>query len=492
MTPLTALMENPLFKPLWDAFPYLPACFSRWEGMTLGDIAASTYGTADRPGRMAASAEAIDCMAALTARSLGPEAEAALRTSFSRSNAVLSANLHGIDCLPEMVQAVHFFGLDRLASGERGTVIPVLSCGGISLQSSAYPRGMLAFPEGQPIRFPLFRSAWQDTVELNAPALTERDVRAIRPLWHVSHPYIRQGLDTVVRHMLTPETLALERFGEQATGVNARLCAERFSDSRPVVVYLELEEVARALLFRDLERPDSLLHRALFVPHLRESLVRRLAGVRGCWSPKAAAGQALPRTESNGTVFFWGTDERGRRHPLRLTSSQGELRLEGTGVRLPFTPEAVVEALRDRLVYPGLFVSYMTLVFEHGLRCYGGRFLVNDLPTMIRHVCETFAERKEPLPPLPAETALAAFAVTVRARTSRGLFPAGMLEMAAAGGLDRTQLQFLANLPLEDVLPFSLAEWCLQYVPAQHRPPEWETALRDAAEHWKGITLELA
>ena len=64
--------------------------------------------------------------------------------------------------------------------------------------------------------------------------------------------------------------------------------------------------------------------------------------------------------------------------------------------------------------------------------------------------------------------------------------------MAAAGGLDRAQLQFLANLPLENVLPFSLAEWCLQYVPAQHRPPEWETALRDAAEHWKGITLELA
>ncbi len=270
MTPLTALMENPLFKPLWDAFPYLPACFSRWEGMTLGDIAASTYGTADRPGRMAASAEALDCMAALPARSLGPEAEAWRRTSFTRSIAGLSANLHGIDCLPEMVQAVHFFGLDRLASGERGTVIPVLSCGGISLQSSAYPRGMLAFPEGQPIRFPLFRSAWQDTVELNAPALTERDVRAIRPLWHVSHPYIRQGLDTVVRHMLAPETLALERFGEQATGVNARLCAERFSDSQPVVVYLELEEVARALLFRDLERPDSLLHRALFVPHLRE------------------------------------------------------------------------------------------------------------------------------------------------------------------------------------------------------------------------------
>lgn len=492
MTPVAALGETPLFKPLWDAFPYLPACFSRWKGMTLGEIAASTYGTADRPGRMDASAEAIDCMAALATRSLGPEAGAALRTYFSRSNAVLSANLHGIDCLPEMVQAVHFFGLDRLASGERGTVIPVLSCGGVSLQSSAYPRGMLAFPEGQPVRFPLFRSAWQNTVELNAPALTERDVHAVRPLWHVSHPYIRQGLDAVARHVLDPEALALERFGEQASRVNARLCAERFPDSRPLVVYLELEEVARELLFRDLARPDSLLHRALFAPRLRERLVRRLAGVRGCWSSTAASGRALPRTESNGTVFFWGTDERGRRLPLRLVSSQGETCLEGTGFRLPFTPESVVEALRRRSIYPGLFVSYMTLVFEHGLRCYGGIFLVHYLPTMIRHVCEVFTEQKEPLPPLPAETALAAFAVTVRARTSSGLFPAGMLEMAASDGLDKAQLQYLANLPLEDMLPFSLSAWCLQYAPPQYRSPEWEAALRDAAGRWKGITLELA
>lgn len=492
MTPVAALADMPLFKPLWEAFPYLSACFSRWEGMTLGEIAASTYGPAARPGNMEASAEAIDCMASLAAQSVGPEAGAALRAYFSRSNAVLSANLHGIDCLPEMTQAVHFFGLDRLASGEPGTVIPVLSCGGVSLQSSAYPRGMLAFPEGQPVRFPLFRSAWQDTVELNAPALTERDVHAVRPLWHIEHPYVRQGLDAAVRHILAPETLSLTRFGEQATRVNARLCAERFPDSRPLAVYLELEEVARELLFRDLARPDSLLHRALFVPRLRERLVRRLAGVRGCWSSKAASGRKLPRTESNGTVFFWGTDERGRRHPLRLASSQGETCLEGTGFRLPFTPEAVVEALRKRSIYPGLFVSYMTLVFEHGLRCYGGIFLVHYLPTMIRHVREVFAEQKEPLPSLPAETALAAFAVTVRARTAGGLFPAGMLELAASGGLDKTQLQYLADLPLEDVLPSSLTEWCLQYAPPQHRSPEWETALRDAVEHWKGITLELA
>lgn len=49
-----------------------------------------------------------------------------------------------------MVQAVPFFGLDRLAGGTPGAVIPVLSCGGVSLQSSAYPRGLQSFHADAP------------------------------------------------------------------------------------------------------------------------------------------------------------------------------------------------------------------------------------------------------------------------------------------------------------------------------------------------------
>ncbi|WP_308775973.1 ATP-binding protein [uncultured Bilophila sp.] len=479
-------LAMPIFKPLWEAFPYLPDCFAAWRGMTLGEIAASAYAAAD--GGRRPSSVAVSCMAKHAARSIGEEAGAAIGRYFSRNNAVLSANLHGIDCLPEMAQAVAFFGLDRMAYGPPGTVIPVLSCGGVSLQSSAYPRGLQSFHAGAPARFPLFRSAWQDTVELNAPALAEGDVRSIAAHWKLTRAYEERGIAAVLRHLLAPGALALGRFGEQASRVNAGLFAALFPDARPVAAYLELEEIARELLIGDLARPDSVLGRALFTPRLREGILRRLAGVRGCWSPYAASGGELPRTAGNGTAFFWGVDGRGRRHPLRL--SPGKDALECPGFRLPLAPEAVIGALRDRSVYPGLFVSYMTLVLEHGLRCHGGIFLVRYLPVMLRAVRDQFMECGEPLPPLPGRTALAAFAISMQARGPEGLFPAGMLELLASGGIRRADLQRLAGLPLEAVLPLSLARWCLDYIPREQRAPAWEAALRKVA--WDGLIIELS
>ena len=115
-------LAMPVFKPLWEAFPYLPGCFAAWRGMSLGEISASAYATAD--GERLPSGAIVGCMAKHAARSLGNDVGDAVKRYFSRNNAVLSANLHGIDCLPEMVQAVPFFGLDRLANGGRGPSSP--------------------------------------------------------------------------------------------------------------------------------------------------------------------------------------------------------------------------------------------------------------------------------------------------------------------------------------------------------------------------------
>ena len=112
-------LAMPIFKPLWEAFPYLPGCFAAWRGMSLGEISASAYATAD--GERRPSDAIVDCMAKHAARSLGNDVGQAVKRYFSRNSAVLSANLHGIDCLPEMVQAVPFFGLDRLAMLLTGT-----------------------------------------------------------------------------------------------------------------------------------------------------------------------------------------------------------------------------------------------------------------------------------------------------------------------------------------------------------------------------------
>jgi hypothetical protein len=62
-------LAMPVFKPLWEAFPYLPGCFAAWRGMSLGEISASAYATAD--GERRPSDAIVDCMAKHAARSLG-------------------------------------------------------------------------------------------------------------------------------------------------------------------------------------------------------------------------------------------------------------------------------------------------------------------------------------------------------------------------------------------------------------------------------------
>lgn len=139
-------LAMPIFKPLWEAFPYLPGCFAAWRGMSLGEISASAYAAAD--GERRPSDAIVDCMAKHAARSLGNDVGEAVKRYFSRNSAVLSANLHGIDCLPEMVQAVWFFGLNRLAGGTPGAVIPravlrrrVPAKFGIPARAAILPRG---------------------------------------------------------------------------------------------------------------------------------------------------------------------------------------------------------------------------------------------------------------------------------------------------------------------------------------------------------------
>ncbi|MFQ8736504.1 MAG: hypothetical protein ACLSAH_11245 [Bilophila wadsworthia] len=205
-----------------------------------------------------------------------------------------------------------FFGLDRLAGGTPGAVIPVLSCGGVSLQSSAYPRGLQSFHADAPARFPLFRSSWQDTVELNAPALAAKDVRSSAAHWRPTRAYEERGLGTVLHHLLAPDTLALKRFGEQAARVNAKLYAALFPDARPVVAYLGGGNRPGAADRRSCPARFGIAQGAVYAGPARGAL-RRLAGVRGCWSPAWLPAAGRPDSRERHGLFL-GRRRRGRQH----------------------------------------------------------------------------------------------------------------------------------------------------------------------------------
>lgn len=503
---MNELLSLPLLAPLWAKLPHLPPLLRQWGDAPLGRIAA---GFADNPPGQAGQEKASNALLAaarsMTAPVLGDAAAEALVQRLAANPSVLAANYHGVECFPEMVQAIHFFALGDLVSepaeADFGPVIPVLSCSSVSLQSQTYPRGlMLSRRDAEGIghvHLPFFPSALQDVMASRSPALTMTQLRAMRALWlHKGRPPLlrweREAVDAIMdRHVLRPDVLDQPTFSAQVTRVNASLCAERYSQARHAnVIYLEMEALVTRLLGQDLEDEGSVMHRILFDPQVRALILGTLAGVRGCWRTEAINGLALGRTGSAGTVFFWMPDEKGRRCPLRLCVTRpGEAGLGFGDTCIPLRPAALLNALASGTIVPSLFTSYMSLTLDHGLRCFGGIFLAEYLPAMIRGVASAMEAAGSPLNVHSPGQCLAALPLTVQIKDG-GLRPAGSVELAAAGGLTRAQLNRIAQLTLADVLPLSLASWYQDYIPFRERTPDWEPALERVASRWNGVTVK--
>lgn len=496
------LLTMPLLAPLWARLPHLPPLLRQWGDAPLGSIAAGF--TDASPGQPASDA-LLEAARSMTAPTLGDQTAEALARRLAASPSVLSANYHGVECFPEMVQAIHFFALSDLLSDTArtpgpGPIVPVLSCSSVSLQSQTYPRGLMLSRQDESdsghVHLPFFPSSLQDVMASRAPALTEAQLRAMRALWLRKGrppllPWERAAVDAIMDgHVLSPDVLSLPAFGAQVTRVNASLCAQRYGLGRDVrVVYLEMEALVAELLGRDLENENSVIHRIIFDREVRDQVLAGLAGVRGCWRTEAINGLELGRTGKAGTVFFWLADEKGRRCPLRLcTTPSGEAGLGFGGTCIPLRPASLLEALASRSIVPSLFTSYMSLTLDHGLRCFGGIFLAQYLPAMIRGVAAAMEETRTPLNVPPSWQCLAALPLTVGIGDG-GFRPAGGVELFAAGGLTRGHLERIAGLTVADVLPLSLATWYRDYVPAGERTPGWEPAMHDLASRWHGVTV---
>ncbi len=492
---LDYFFTHPLLAPLWEKFAHLPPLLRHWDGQTLGQIAAEFVQPGTKPS---VSAAFLDAVMTMTTPLLGQETALALKNRLASCPAVLSANYHCVECFPEMVQALHFFGLhDLCAPGAELRIIPVLSCGSVSLQSPTYPRGLSLsrHVHGHALHLPFFPSAFQDVMVCQAPALNENMLQAMRQKWSKGeYPlchWEQEAVDTIVdTHILRPDILDQSRFCQQVSRINASLCAARYPEAKQVrVVYLEMESLVARLLGTSLGDDQSLMYRIFFDANLRPHILDHLAGVRGCWKTAAVNGPVLGRTGSAGTVFFWLADHKGRRCPLRLTTSDSEAVLEYKDTQIPLQPQDLCQALSTGQLIPSLFTVYTSLTLEHELRCYGGIFLADYLPAMIKGVLAACAQAGAPISTWTEHNPLAALPLTVQLNTADGLVPAGSVELMAAGGLTRAHLHSMATLSIAHVLPASLVSWYQEYIPMDQRPAGWEKELASLAAYWQGVVV---
>ena len=280
--------------------------------------------------------------------------------------------------------------------GERGEVVPVMACANLSLTSTLYPRGMVVYdctlPEGR-LRLPLYswklRRPCVAAIGGIVPEMVDNVLKRLPQEVRQGSITARMG-DTLERFcrevLLSEEVQRYDTLREQTTVINDMISQRYFTDRRPRYIWMPMEPITARLLARDLRREGGILHQMLFREGLRTALLRELDGVAGCWEGN-----------TGGTHFFWGLDSRGIRFPLRLWEEAGKTVLAGCSslgedVRVPFTPRALAEGMREQTLLPGMFLCFLEMHFLRDFTVFGGYYQPTYLAQMRRGMVQAMRE----------------------------------------------------------------------------------------------------
>ena len=152
----------------------------------------------------------------------------------------------------------------------------------------------------------------------------------------------------------------------------------------------------------------------------------------------------LTLAEQGGAVVLAGLSDRGKRHETR------------------FTPDALRADLEDGRLMPSLFTCFATLSFARGLSCVGGYYQAEYLPVMQAGVVGALAAvadhgAADAVAGVDAALCVAGIQAVARELGDGSLIPAGPVEIAGAGGLDRAEVDRL-DLPVREACLLALTE----------------------------------
>jgi hypothetical protein len=256
-----------------------------------------------------------------------------------------------------------------------------LSCGSVSLNNIAFPRGFTFHAQGKEgIARKRLAFLPSNSHACSVYGFRPYSLREVEKIKKVVRQEIREGgiprdmgemCDELIATIFgDPSVLGAETYAAQVTKINARIWERVFAPlpGAPSLVYIEQESfVARLLLDYHLERP-SMINRLIFGADADVLLQKYFDGIYGSFSSK----------EGTGTYLFWALPPG---HTLRV-----QLRREGRYLaspdgtyRIELTPAAIREALIRHELMPNIFLCFALLTFTYGLKCLGGYSQVNYL-----------------------------------------------------------------------------------------------------------------
>ncbi len=425
---------------------------------------------------------------------------------------VLTANHQGVDYFAQSIQGTLIFALNHLLASQ-ASLAPVFAFGNIPLNNLTYPRGMLLYRAHQtqsnkmPLKTPLFPDRLKRRMVSHTPPFDQEMVDRLKKRLNqmALKKKIAPGLEAAAvaileNHYSDPEVLKLPDYSRQSTFLNTRIWNQLFENPKPSVdlIYLEIEKIVAQLLLNDLKNGDSLAFKVMFEDPLCEKILEALDGVTGCWEyetlqrrldSSVSSQKPIQSNQNPGTVFFWGIDASGRRIPLVLLKNKVARPLlrgisdSGKEFEVAFTSQSILGGLQKGDLLPSLFTCFLTVAFARGLVCIGGYHQGQYLPLIKKglitafHQANGYGDVINFIDQTSASGYLSGMLAVMTEIFSDGLAPAGPVEIIAAGGLTRDEIERMRALSVREAHLAGLFETVPDIYHSSQLNPDWRLSL---------------
>lgn len=389
--------------------------------------------------------------------------EAAIQVE--KQKLLLTANHHEVEFCVQSFQGNILYDALLKGKGFSGNVVPILSNTTVNMSNANFPRGMMIYHtknKEELLKIPIFPFKMRNSLVAAADPFTRSMVESAQvvlkkeyTLGHISEYTYFAARHVLEDYYLDTDVLTADRYAEQALMINRMIGKELYHNPEKEVLYIELEEISRRLLVKDIQRLNTLTYQILFDDLVRLAILKELDGKVGCWGTESLVRQERP----NGTHFFWGVDERKRRFPFCLVREEGKMFLHGVDMsggihHIPYTADHIIQYLEERKMIPGLFLSFLELHLLRNYTLLGGCFQsiylqdMNEGLIRVLDTCGDFQNIKNCLKG-KKNYYLSGPIVAIGQEDGKG-FPVSTIELLEQGGITE---RFLS-----EVLKFSIRE----------------------------------
>lgn len=306
-------------------------------------------------------------------------------------------------------------------------------------------RHIIAYTAPTKINFPLTQNAQQSGFSIEEMEFLHR---------------VEKQLNSTANHS------KVRSYSDQITRANYEMWPLLFSDdirnNIPGLFYVSNEATTAALLPQYLQDTQNIFYRILFDEPTRNKFIDYFNGITGCWD----------KDVKKGSHFFWGLSDEGEGVNLAVRNNKLVSTDEHNPMEIKLTPEDILGALRDKKIYPGMFIVYGIAIFYCGICPLVGYGSMNYQTRMKLAWIKTM-QAVEPsevplLEHIPTDGFIGGPKVAFAVDKS-GFVELYALDIMYRGGLSKEYLERLREMPFNALLAPALIDIYESYVKPERK-----------------------